>query len=118
MPPDCPETMSNQPPAKKMKLGNELEEQKRNLPIYPVKHRIIAEIKKSESVIVIGETGSGKTTQIPQVSILNFKQTSVIIQGLQLKMGFGIDGFFNTWKKKSSNSVGISVYAKWMQVLI
>ena len=41
-----------------------------NLPIYPARSRLIGEIRKATSAIVIGETGSGKTTQIPQVEII------------------------------------------------
>uniref|UniRef100_H2ZPA9 RNA helicase n=1 Tax=Ciona savignyi TaxID=51511 RepID=H2ZPA9_CIOSA len=37
-----------------------------DLPIFAVRHRLIEEITKSETVIIIGETASGKTTQIPQ----------------------------------------------------
>lgn len=50
--------------------GNNFEELKnvrRALPIYPARQKIIAEIRKFSSSIVIGETGSGKTTQLPQV---------------------------------------------------
>jgi len=37
------------------------------LPIFPAKKKLIHEIQRLETAIVIGETGSGKTTQIPQV---------------------------------------------------
>nr|AAI25982.1 Dhx33 protein [Xenopus laevis] len=43
-----------------------LEEQRRNLPIYQARSQIIAQLRKLDSVVIIGETGSGKTTQIPQ----------------------------------------------------
>ncbi|XP_064629745.1 ATP-dependent RNA helicase DHX33-like [Lineus longissimus] len=43
-----------------------LKAQRRQLPIYPARSRLIHEVQKHSSVIVIGETGSGKTTQIPQ----------------------------------------------------
>eukprot|EP01112_Ceratiomyxa_fruticulosa_P015469 TRINITY_DN4548_c0_g1_i1.p1 TRINITY_DN4548_c0_g1~~TRINITY_DN4548_c0_g1_i1.p1 ORF type:complete len:511 (+),score=88.97 TRINITY_DN4548_c0_g1_i1:162-1694(+) len=53
--------------------SNELEikkkqllQQRKALPIYGVRDQIIEEIKDKKSVIIIGETGSGKTTQIPQ----------------------------------------------------
>lgn len=45
----------------------ELRDARRALPIFSAKHKIVSEIKKFPSAIVIGETGSGKTTQIPQV---------------------------------------------------
>jgi HrpA-like RNA helicase len=37
-----------------------------NLPIYSAKDRLKMEISENASLVVIGETGSGKTTQIPQ----------------------------------------------------
>ncbi|XP_072041884.1 ATP-dependent RNA helicase DHX33-like [Amphiura filiformis] len=37
-----------------------------NLPIYPARGKLLSEIHKTQCSIVIGETGSGKTTQIPQ----------------------------------------------------
>ena len=40
--------------------------QRFNLPIYTGRSAIIAEVRIKESVIIVGETGSGKTTQIPQ----------------------------------------------------
>ncbi|KAI8752908.1 ATP-dependent RNA helicase DHX33 [Biomphalaria glabrata] len=71
------------PPEKKQKLNpiqfnfnsqngpkknsfEELRDARRALPIFSAKHKIVSEIKKFPSAIVIGETGSGKTTQIPQ----------------------------------------------------
>ncbi|CAL8109470.1 unnamed protein product [Orchesella dallaii] len=41
-------------------------EQMRLLPIYSSKNELVELIKKNQMVIVIGETGSGKSTQIPQ----------------------------------------------------
>ena len=40
--------------------------QRFSLPIFTGRTAIIAEVRMKESVIVVGETGSGKTTQIPQ----------------------------------------------------
>ena len=37
-----------------------------SLPIYCGRHAIVAEVRNGENVIIVGETGSGKTTQIPQ----------------------------------------------------
>lgn len=70
-------------PAKKMKLEasntykdsknvvstapkQSLQDQRRSLPIYAVRNRLLEEIKRHDTLIIIGETGSGKTTQIPQ----------------------------------------------------
>ncbi|XP_052810600.1 ATP-dependent RNA helicase DHX33-like [Mya arenaria] len=43
-----------------------IRDERRQLPIYPARGRLISEVQRHSSVIVIGETGSGKTTQIPQ----------------------------------------------------
>lgn len=39
---------------------------RRQLPVYLVQNEIVNAIKENETTILIGETGSGKTTQIPQ----------------------------------------------------
>lgn len=41
-------------------------EQRKQLPVYKFRERIVQEIKKNDCLIFLGETGSGKTTQIPQ----------------------------------------------------
>ncbi|UKK00399.2 ATP-dependent helicase [Theileria orientalis] len=43
-----------------------LVEKRRNLPVYKLKNEIIEKVITNKILIVIGETGSGKTTQIPQ----------------------------------------------------
>lgn len=44
----------------------DLEETKRSLPVFAHKDGIIEAVKKFQVLIIEGETGSGKTTQIPQ----------------------------------------------------
>ncbi|OMO72033.1 hypothetical protein COLO4_27868 [Corchorus olitorius] len=41
-------------------------EQRKSLPIASVEKRLIEEVQKHDILIIVGETGSGKTTQIPQ----------------------------------------------------
>lgn len=41
-------------------------QQRRNLPMAAARSRFLEEVAKHETVILIGETGCGKTTQIPQ----------------------------------------------------
>lgn len=41
--------------------------ERRSLPIFSAREALIREIKANMSCVVMGETGSGKTTQIPQV---------------------------------------------------
>ncbi|CAG4998712.1 unnamed protein product [Parnassius apollo] len=48
------------------KIRMTIEETKKSLPVYPFKNSLIEAIKTYQILIVEGETGSGKTTQIPQ----------------------------------------------------
>ncbi|CAK9212236.1 unnamed protein product [Sphagnum troendelagicum] len=41
-------------------------EQRRSLPIASVAEKLVEHVKKNDTLVVIGETGSGKTTQLPQ----------------------------------------------------
>ncbi|XP_069692432.1 ATP-dependent RNA helicase DHX33-like [Periplaneta americana] len=57
----------DQSPARVVQSGTEtLLQQRKSLPVYSVRNRLLTEIQKHSTVILIGETGSGKTTQIPQ----------------------------------------------------
>lgn len=42
---------------------------KRNLPIFKEKDRIIESVRKNTITIIIGDTGCGKSTQVPQYLI-------------------------------------------------
>ncbi|CAK1549813.1 unnamed protein product [Leptosia nina] len=46
---------------------DDIKEMRKLLPVYAVRHRILEEIRKHDTMIIVGETGSGKTTQIPQI---------------------------------------------------
>lgn len=46
--------------------GKSQEEERKNLPIYLYREQLIKAIKDHKVLIVIGETGSGKTTQLTQ----------------------------------------------------
>lgn len=43
-----------------------IEETKKSLPVYPYRESLIEAIREHQVIIIEGETGSGKTTQIPQ----------------------------------------------------
>ncbi|XP_025072805.1 pre-mRNA-splicing factor ATP-dependent RNA helicase DHX16 [Alligator sinensis] len=43
-----------------------IQEVRRSLPIFPYRHDLVAAIAEHQVLIIEGETGSGKTTQIPQ----------------------------------------------------
>ncbi|KAG6556147.1 hypothetical protein Mapa_002088 [Marchantia paleacea] len=60
------------PQPKRLKYGqafsrrSEILEQRRSLPIASAAKKLVEEVQKNDTLIVIGETGSGKTTQLPQ----------------------------------------------------
>ncbi|KAG0469553.1 hypothetical protein HPP92_016253 [Vanilla planifolia] len=41
-------------------------QQRKSLPIASVEGRLVEEVRKNDTLIIVGETGSGKTTQLPQ----------------------------------------------------
>ncbi|XP_010516709.1 PREDICTED: probable pre-mRNA-splicing factor ATP-dependent RNA helicase DEAH6 isoform X2 [Camelina sativa] len=43
-----------------------LREERKNLPIYSYREQLLNAVKDHQVLIIVGETGSGKTTQIPQ----------------------------------------------------
>ncbi|KAI9502287.1 ATP-dependent RNA helicase DHX8 [Coemansia spiralis] len=47
-------------------VAQNLKQQRQDLPIFSARNAIIREVRKHNSLIIVGETGSGKTTQIPQ----------------------------------------------------
>ncbi len=61
-------------------VPQEIVDRKRSLPIYAVKNDLIELIKKNQFVIVIGETGSGKSSQIPQY----IAETDIVGDGLKI----------------------------------
>lgn len=63
-PPDVDHTIIT---PKEVVRAEQLLDQRRKLPVYLVRMRLLEEIRKNETCIIIGETGSGKTTQIPQM---------------------------------------------------
>ncbi|XP_062844381.1 3'-5' RNA helicase YTHDC2 [Trichomycterus rosablanca] len=54
------------PQVPQRKALSELECFRRTLPVYERQEEIVTTIKENQVVLVVGETGSGKTTQIPQ----------------------------------------------------
>lgn len=49
-------------------LSQTIEEQRQKLPIYEKRTHILYLLEVYQTVILVGETGCGKSTQIPQVS--------------------------------------------------
>uniref|UniRef100_A0ACD5TAK0 Uncharacterized protein n=1 Tax=Avena sativa TaxID=4498 RepID=A0ACD5TAK0_AVESA len=50
----------------KVALQRELQDERKNLPVYQLKDDLLKAIEEYQVLIIVGETGSGKTTQIPQ----------------------------------------------------
>lgn len=67
----------------KMDLVKYFDDERKTLPVTLKKDQLCSLIKKHETLIIIGETGSGKTTQIPQIvyeHILNPDEDVVVTQ--------------------------------------
>lgn len=43
-----------------------IQEQKRKLPVYEQRYKLLEQIRRHATLIIMGETGCGKSTQIPQ----------------------------------------------------
>lgn len=43
-----------------------IQEQKRKLPVYEQRYKLLEQIRRHSTLIIMGETGCGKSTQIPQ----------------------------------------------------
>lgn len=52
--------------SRQFKSSKAMMEQRQSLPIYTLKEELKATIFENRILVVIGETGSGKTTQMPQ----------------------------------------------------
>ncbi|CAL9088587.1 unnamed protein product [Musa textilis] len=45
---------------------HKLQEERKTLPIYPYREQLLQAVQTHQVIVIVGETGSGKTTQIPQ----------------------------------------------------
>lgn len=60
---------SNVPTVVHVYRPSEVEDKRKDLPIVMMEQEIMEAINDCSSVIICGETGCGKTTQVPQVSL-------------------------------------------------
>lgn len=49
------------------------EQQRQRLPIFNCRNHILYLLEKHQTVVLVGETGCGKSTQVPQVSLFYLK---------------------------------------------
>lgn len=54
-----------------------LDLQRQRLPIYKNRSHIIYLLDKYQSLVLVGETGCGKSTQVPQV--INYHQNNILL---------------------------------------
>ncbi|KAF9624129.1 hypothetical protein IFM89_008067 [Coptis chinensis] len=66
---DKREELTNAPPVNNSgdkSAEQKLQDDRKTLPIYPYREELLQAIHEHQVIVIIGETGSGKTTQIPQ----------------------------------------------------
>jgi HrpA-like RNA helicase len=64
-------------------ISNKNKKEKNNLPIYNYESKIVEILNKEQILLMMGETGCGKTTQVPQILFnhkLNKEQCICITQ--------------------------------------
>ncbi|KYQ89599.1 DEAD/DEAH box helicase [Tieghemostelium lacteum] len=61
-----PETIEQIQNIKKLNSQMTMQEVRKSLPIFPYREELIQAVNDYQVLIIVGETGSGKTTQIPQ----------------------------------------------------
>ncbi|CAG8627755.1 11317_t:CDS:2 [Acaulospora morrowiae] len=59
-------------------IATKILKQRESLPVFSYRQEIIDAIKKENLLVIIGETGSGKTTQIPQYILEGFENCRLI----------------------------------------
>lgn len=55
-----------------------IEKQRQRLPVYKYRTALLYLVETHSTTIIVGETGSGKTTQIPQVIYFSFRHSVLL----------------------------------------
>jgi len=63
---DCQEEIASEKSRAKRSVYEALKEERKKLPIYPFRDEFLQAVNDHQVLVIVGETGSGKTTQIPQ----------------------------------------------------
>lgn len=72
----------------------DIEETKKSLPVFPFRDDLIQAVREHQVLIIEGETGSGKTTQIPQyLHEAGFTEDGVLIRIFQYNPLFVVNIF-------------------------
>ena len=66
-------------------------EQRRFLPVYGVREELLAVIRENQVVVVVGETGSGKTTQVTLLPSVDMQDNATLSSN---SMTIGLQTFF------------------------
>ncbi|KAJ4375206.1 putative pre-mRNA-splicing factor ATP-dependent RNA helicase dhx16 [Neocucurbitaria cava] len=61
------------------KAAQTIADTQKSLPVYQYKEVLLQAMEDHQTLIVVGETGSGKSTQIPQYVVENFTKGAVVI---------------------------------------
>lgn len=73
----CGQQLSDESESENLTVSKSLTPDPTNeLPVWNCHSQIIESIKKNQVTVIVGETGSGKTTQIPQMLLSYFQQLS------------------------------------------
>lgn len=74
------------------------------LPVYKYEKEILDKIKKENILLIVGETGSGKTTQIPKIIYNNYLNSDKIICVTQPRRVAAISVAIRVSKEVKKNS--------------
>ena len=70
--------------------GSRWKSQRGSLPVHQIRAGVLSALQESDFVVVMGDTGSGKTTQVRQLSILQaFQESEFILDVVPAKQGPG-----------------------------
>ena len=90
----------------------QIHNQRISLPIYQMKDEIIDALQKNQVIVVSGETGSGKTTQLP-LYILEDMVTNIIYMMYLFRYYHWLQAIFVTYERIHNNmfvTIQISVF--------